>query len=231
MALVVVAWVFLIDGHRVTADRGIASFHTHDHSAAPVAVTATHLPVGPLQAMWGWLAMSVAMMLPLALPGLRYVGLSSLRVRRLRSMTAFLLAYLLGWMLFGAVALLAGQSLPEQWRNHALPVTLVVVAGWQLTGWKRRALLDCHRIRAIRITGWRADRSCATFGLVTFRRCLISCWALMVVMAIVDLHIGWMAALTSLMVAEGAFPTRRRYRTTSAILILLVAVWVLLDAS
>ena len=59
-----------------------------------------------------WVLMSVAMMGPAALAGVRHTGLNSLRWRRGRAMAEFAVAYLAVWAIFGAVALAFVAALP-----------------------------------------------------------------------------------------------------------------------
>ena len=44
-----------------------------------------------------------------------------------------------------------------------------------------RGLNGCHRSIPLAPRGWRADRDCIRFGALIGTRCLVSCWALMLV--------------------------------------------------
>jgi predicted metal-binding membrane protein len=129
-----------------------AASHDHHHSEPAAAVTLTqrdeHSSGSLPAALAGWTLMSVAMMGPVALPAVRYVGLNSLRQRRQWAMFVFSAVYVGIWAAFGILAL--------GWQRLALGTmgidacvlligTLVVASGWQLTRVKRRALLTCRR--------------------------------------------------------------------------------------
>jgi predicted metal-binding membrane protein len=76
---------------------------------------------------------------------------------------------------------------------------------WQVTAWKRRAPRSCQRIVPLPPRGWRATAGCLRFGAVAAARCVGSCWPLMLVMAAVaESHLAWMAFL-------GAIPLSERY--------------------
>jgi predicted metal-binding membrane protein len=151
-----------------------------------------------------WTVMVVAMMGPAALPGIRHTARNSLRWRRGRAAAGFGLGYLAVWAGYGAVVLL----LP------AAPVgaALLVAAGWQLTPYKRRWLLECHRARPLPPTGLAADRAAAGFGLRVGGACAGSCWALMLVMVAAPMTAPGTAALAGLVLTERI--TRHPVRTT-----------------
>ncbi len=157
----------------------------------------------------GWTLMSVAMMVPLTVPAARHVALNSLRWRRHRAVATFLASFVAVWVVFGLIVL----SALTVWKIVAhdpatdllLPVTLVTGAAWQVTAWKARALRSCQRIVPLPPRGWRATAGCLRFGVVAAARCVGSCWPLMLVMAAVaDSHLVWMAFL-------GAIPLAERY--------------------
>lgn len=150
-----------------------------------------------------WLVMSAAMMLPAALPAVGHVATNSFRWRRGRAMTEFVVVYLAVWALFGTIVLgvlaLLGLRAPI-----ALTATLVLAAGWQLSSSKSRAIRDCHRSLPFAPSGWPAACGVARFGVHHGTACLRSCWALMLVMAVVPIGqaLIWMPALTLLVSAE-----------------------------
>lgn len=151
-----------------------------------------------------WTVMTVAMMGPAALPGIRHTARNSLRWRRRRAAAEFGLGYLAVWVGYGAVVLL----LPPV----PVGVALLVAAGWQLTPYKRRWLLACHRGRPLPPTGPRADRAAAGFGLRVGAACAGSCWALMLVAVSAPMGPGWPAGLAGLVLTERV--TRHPARTT-----------------
>ena len=191
--------------------------------AAMLAGVASHgamsMPGDPalrtvLAALPAWTLMAVAMMVPIALPALRHVGLNSIRRRRQWAMTLYFAAYVTVWALFGVLVLAgawAGRRVSGLDDGALLPVALAVAAAWQLTRAKRRALVRCRRTVALPPVGRRADAGCLRFALAQGQRCLTSCWALMAVMAFVD-EAGrvWMVGLTALIAAEELTRAGRR---------------------
>ena len=109
-----------------------------------------------------WVLMSVAMMGPAALAGVRHTRLNSLRWRRGRAMTEFAAAYLAVWAIFGAVALTVVAALPGGPGTVALAIVLALAAAWQLTPLKRRWLRDCHRSVPLPPQGLEGRDRCAS---------------------------------------------------------------------
>ena len=127
--------------------------------------------------MQHWLAMTLAMMLPMALAPIRMTAERSLWRRRNRAMLLFLVGYVGLWMIFGLVVS------PISFK-FAGPIAFVVAGCWQLTKAKRIALAACHRTAPLAPYGWRADRDCVRYGLLIGTRCIVSCWALMLACAL-----------------------------------------------
>lgn len=176
------------------------------------------LPLGAAVA-W-WTAMVVAMMLPLTSADARWIAFRSLPSRRQFAVASFAAGFLAVWALAGAVALLA--TAPVQGEPPALAVALAVAAGWQVAPLRRRALRRCAAIRAPAIRGWRAPADCARAGAVVGGRCIATCWAVMLPMAI--LHSPVLMAATALVVASerrpGPNPDRRGGRPAEALALL-----------
>jgi predicted metal-binding membrane protein len=151
--------------------------------------------------MWG--LMAVAMMVPPALPAVRHVALNSLYWRRRRAVGEFLFGFLAIWIAF-SVVVLGALSLWEPARSEwALAAALAIAAAWQLTPLKWRALRDCHQPSPLPPRGWRASLGAARFGWRNGTACLLSCWAMMVAVALVTSSmLIWMAALTALIYIE-----------------------------
>ena len=189
--------------------------HGPDHTAAA--------GIGGLS---GWVLMVVAMMVPVTLPTVRYVGLNSLRCRRRRAMTLYTAVYVGTWALLGVTAL----GIDHLLRVHLglsdrllLVLALLAASGWQLTRAKRRALFACGRTVPLPPFGRRADAGCARFALLHGLRCIQSCWAIMLVMvALGHSSLAWMVALTALVVAE-ELTVRGRWVTRPAAAMLAVA--------
>jgi predicted metal-binding membrane protein len=187
------------------------------------------VPVGV--AIGGWALMSVAMMVPVTLPALRHVGLNSIRRRRWWAMAVYVASYLAGWVLFGVLALTLVWALRSTGLGdrQLLVGALVIATGWQLTRWKRRAVLACQRTVPLPPTGWRADYGCAHFGIRQAGRCVISCWPLMLLMAVLG-HgsLLVMAALTAGIVAERRASAGRRLIALLGGALAVATVWTVL---
>jgi predicted metal-binding membrane protein len=185
-----------------------------------------HSAAGAIGGLSGWVLMVVAMMVPVTLPAVRYVGLNSVRRRRQRAMALYTAVYVGAWALLGVTVLGVDHLL----RVHLglgdrvlLVLALLAAAGWQLTRAKRRALFACGRTVPLPPLGRRADAACARFALVHALRCMQSCWALMLVMvAVGHSSLVWMGALTALVVAE-ELTVRWRWVTRPAAALLAVA--------
>jgi predicted metal-binding membrane protein len=187
---------------------------------------AGHSAAGLLAWLPGWLVMVTAMMVPLTLPALRHLALNSVRCRRQRAMALFTAAYVAVWVLFGIAAL----GLHHVLREHAglpdgvlLALALGVAAAWQLTRAKRRALFACGRTVPLPPFGRPADAGSIRYALLHARRCLQSCWALMLVMVVAQ-SLAWMAALTALVLAEELTIRGRKVTRPAAAMLAAAAV-------
>jgi predicted metal-binding membrane protein len=122
-----------------------------------------------------WMLMTVAMMLPMVSEHVRLTAERSLWKRRHRAMAGFLVGYLGLWAIPG----IALAFVPFHPDARAAAIAFAIAAVWQLTPWKRRALVWCHRTMPLAPRGWRADADCIRFGWLIGTRCFLSCWALM----------------------------------------------------
>jgi predicted metal-binding membrane protein len=181
-------------------------------SKTPSASIATGLPM--------WALMSVAMMLPAALPAVKHVARNSLRWRRRRATAQFVAVYLGIWIAFGALALALLAPLRSVPAGALLAAALTLAAAWQLTLPKRRALSACHRSSALPPRGWRATAGVLRFGVRNGCACLASCWALMLVMAVATSGQAlWSLALAGVISAEKLMRTPRRATRGTAVLL------------
>ena len=172
-----------------------------------------------------WAIMSALMMVPVALPAIRYLAFNSFKRRRLRAMMVFVAAYLVAWIGFGLIALeavSAGLGAGISVRGLSI-VTLIVAALWQLAPYRQRAILRCRQVVPLSPTGLRADVTCAHFGTQQALHCMRVCWPAMVLMAIVGHQLAAMAALTIIVVAEEYAPWRERLFTPVFALFLAAA--------
>ena len=178
-------------------------------AAGPAAAAGTAAGAGwaAVQAAIGglpmWSLMALAMMLPVALPGLAYVAAHSYRWRRRPAMVQFAAAYLSLWVAFGALAL-GLLSFVHLRAEIEVAAALGIAAAWELTAPKRRALRDCHRSIPLPVDGRGASLGPARFGLVNGYACVRACWPTMLVMAVVPggQMLFWMPVLTVLMAGE-----------------------------
>ena len=193
-----------------------------------------HSPLSVIAGLPGWSLMVVAMMVPATLPAVRYVGLNSMRRRRERAMAVYTTVYVAAWALFGVTALGSHHLLTVHLGlgdTGVLALSLVVAAGWQLTRAKRRALYACGRTVRLPPIGRRADAGCARYALLHARRCIQSCWAIMLVMvAVGQSSLAWMVALTALVVAEELTVRGRRFTRPAAVVLAVAAAAVVLGA-
>lgn len=190
LALAAGAWVVVIRN---------AGHHAHAHGAGA--------------ALAGWMLMTVAMMLPLVAEHVRLTAERSLWRRRQRAMAGFVLGYLAVWALAGV----AVSLVPLHPDSRTAAVALAIAGVWQLTPWKRRGLVGCHRTMPLAPRGWRADADCVRFGWRVGLRCALSCWALMLACAMMGHSLIAMVGVTGVMWAERH--TRPRRRLFSAVLL------------
>lgn len=191
-----------------------------------------HAALGTLSALAAWTLMVVAMMVPVTLPAVRYVGLNSMRRRQQRAMALYAAVYVGVWVLFGLSAIGVDHLL----RTHLglsdevlLATVLALAGGWQLTRAKRRALYACGQTVPLPPLGRRADAGCARFAVLQGWRCIRSCWAIMLVMILIG-HASpvGMIALTALVVAEELTVSGRRLTRPAAAVFAVAAVVVAL---
>lgn len=199
----VLAWSVLLAQHTAAG---------HQHARAP----AQHLLM--------WTLMSVAMMVPAALPAVRHVAANSLPWRRQRAIGAFLGAYLLVWVGLGVALTPLVPARPD---HRLLAAALLVAAGWVVLPAAGRFRRACHRTVPLPPRGWPATRGAVLFGLRHGLACLGMCWPLMVVMAVAGSPaLWWMAGLSA---ASAAVRQRRRAAPPVAVLLATAAVIVLLS--
>jgi predicted metal-binding membrane protein len=159
-----------------------------------------------LAGAFGWMAMSVAMMVPAALPVARGHARAALWARRRRTVGLFFGGYLGVWAAFGAVAAVAvafAADVLGAEHRVLLFAALVGAAAWQGADVKWRAVRACHQSAPLPARGARADAACVRAGLAYGGRCAVSCWAPMAAMAVAGhAAIGLMLVLTVIVVAE-----------------------------
>lgn len=176
-------------------------------------------------ALAAWSIMTLLMMVPVTLPAIRHLAFNSFRSRRPRAMAIYVTVYLIAWLVFGVVAidLVSAGELLGMTAPALTIVTLLAAAGWQLAPRRRRALLSCRRSVPLPPSGWRADAACARFATQQALHCMMICWPVMLLMAIVGHQLVPMMALTALVTAEEQAPWRERLFAPMAVVFVAAA--------
>ncbi|MEL6287731.1 MAG: DUF2182 domain-containing protein [Pseudomonadota bacterium] len=192
--------------------------------------------IGPmLRVVVMWLAMSIAMMLPTAVPLIAtYVDFSFANPERVpqRQVYALIAGYLIVWFGFSvsAAALQIGLSRALVldgamvgrlgWVSAAF---LVIAGAYQFSALKASCLARCRAPFATFLGMWRDGlRGALIMGLKQGGYCLGCCWALMLLAFVGGvMNVLWMAAAMALMLVE-KLPSAGE-RLTQGIGILLIA--------
>ena len=178
---------------------------------------ATHQGSASWIALAGWMTMVVAMMLPFTSKEARWLASRSLPSRRQRAIAAFGAGFLLPWIAVGAVAVAALAPLHGELVGVAGALTVAAV--WHMAPVRRRVLRRCGAVRAPAVQGWSAVADCIRCGVLAGARCVATCWAVMVPMAIVH-HPGLMAGAMLVVASErraGPNPEQRAGRPVEAL--------------
>lgn len=214
VAATAAAWLALI---ALSAQEWIDSGDQPAHGQAGHDHARHHGGAAPFWvAMAWWAAMVVAMMLPLVLRHARWLAFRTLRRQRQRALVVFATGYLSVWLAAGAVAITA--SAPVRGESGAVAVALLAAAGWHCAPVRRRLLRRCGATRAPAVAGKRAPRDWFETGIRAGGRCVGSCWALMLAMAVVH-HPALMLGATLVIASErrsGPNPERRAGRVADA---------------
>jgi hypothetical protein len=159
----------------------------------------SHAGHGSAAAVATWAAMVVAMMLPLVRGQARWLALRSLRRLRQGAVAVFAGSFVLVWVLAGAIAIAALGPLHGD--LGAVALALAVAAAWHGAPARRRLLRRCAAQRAPAVRGARAVADWGRAGAVAGGRCIATCWALMLPMAIAH-HPALMAGAALVLVSE-----------------------------
>jgi predicted metal-binding membrane protein len=178
----------------------------------------------------GWLVMLAAMMLPASLPAIRLAG-SDVRVE-----APFIASFGVPWAIFGLFAF-GGDAILHHvvdatpWleaRPWLIEGSVLLLAGvYQWTPLKRRSLELCRHPMTLLVSHVGPEASPATtrLGLEHGLTCLGSSWALMLLtFAEGFASLGWMAALTALMVYEATGRHGLRASQVAGLALVVVAV-------
>ena len=170
-----------------------------------------------------WVVMMAAMMFPSIVPMvLAYARIErGMRTRgRAGSPTAFILGYLVIWMLFGVLAyglFDAVKAVPIdalRWNRdgkYVAGAVIVLAAAYQLTPAKDACLRRCRDPFTFLADEWRDGRAGGlTMGAVHGAWCAGCCWALMAALfALGVMSVGWMVFVAAIIAVEKLVPWRR----------------------
>jgi predicted metal-binding membrane protein len=133
-----------------------------------------------------WVMMTMAMMPPLSIPHIRHIAARSFAARRNRAIAGFLAGLIGIWLLSGLIVLpvLAALPWPLASQSSIAAIAFLIAATWQMMPMKRAALSRCHNTVTLAATGWRADGDCVRYGVSHGLDCIVSCWAMMLAMAV-----------------------------------------------
>ena len=159
----------------------------------------------PAKLASSWALMVAAMMLPIVIAPLRHVRDRSFASRRKRATLQFVAGYLAVWMIAGiglqTMAFAARWAVPAPLPCLGLAAAIAMV--WQVSPAKQWCLNRCHRRPHLAAFGAAADRNAFEFGLSNGASCVGACWALMLLMLLVEHgHLPAMAAVTVFVLAE-----------------------------
>lgn len=193
----------------------VLAVHAGHHHAPPTTAT----PGAWLTEWRAWVAMVLAMMLPVVAPQARQIAMRSLWHRRHRAMSWFLLGYLAVWLAVGAVFLgaLVAVGRPQP-GPLVLAAALLAAAAWQVARPRRRIMRRCGSLPPAAARGWRANRDCAEAGVRIGLRCTFTCGPVMLATALGH-GLALMGGLLVLVLSErarGPNPDRRAGRPLEA---------------
>ena len=233
-ALLVGAWALLL----VAEATGVgAALHHHAliEGGTPLALAIPAFLVG-------WIVMVAAMMLPASLPTIRALETATAWMPRRRpARVAYLASFALAWTAFGLVAFLGDVALhravdstpwlaERPWLIEA--AILALAGGYQLVPMKRRNLASCRHPTAPVVEVGTLVGDAGRLGLGHGLACLGSSWALMLLMFAEGFaSLGWVVALTALMLYEATGRHGQRAASAAGLTLILTAVAVLSGVS
>lgn len=226
--LVGAAWLALWQWDRLPEAR----YLHHASAAGPAPLLETGLFVA------GWTVMTVAMMLPTALPLLAvFAGIASRRRGSVVLVGLTVAGYLVTWTAFGAAVYLADRVIhlvveATPWlaaHPQLITATVLLTAGlYQFSPLKYRCLDECRSPVTFVIGRWRgvhAGREAFTLGVAHGIFCVGCCWSLMLVMFAVGLgSLAWMFVLAIVMTIEKNVRGGRRLGRPLGLVLVLAAV-------
>jgi predicted metal-binding membrane protein len=212
---------------------GQSPYGTHWHHPAMAPVIFSSVRPAILFA-FGWMLMTVAMMLPTSLPLLRLFH----RVvdnRETRTwLTALCIAgYLWTWAIFGFVALAGVYEFSRFFDGVNFQAGLLVLSGlYQFTPLKYHCLQKCRSPFSFVTSHWHGRHEARESFLLGIHHglfCIGCCWSLMLLMFLaVNAHTFWMLVLGTVMAVEKNAPWGKRISTPFGIV--LIGMGVILKA-
>ena len=176
-----------------------------------------------------WLLMSVAMMLPTALPTIDLYVQITRRMEEGRALriALFVLGYLVAWSVFGTTAAalqIAVRPLLDDVLAPALFAGgLVALAGaYQLSPLKQACLDLCRNPMLFFMSRWtETPGGVLGLGIRHGVICIGCCWALMLLMFVGGaMNLVWMAALGLIMLAEKVLPFAKTWGRVGGVLMI-----------
>jgi len=132
-------------------------------------------------AIFGWMLMLLAMMLPALVSPIYHVWNSSFVRRRLRSVALFLGGYCAVWIVACVLLIIVERLLAGMLHQAYLSLTLVSLFAvvWQFSPAKQKSLNRCHSHGDLAVFGMAAYISSFRLGITHGIWCVHSCWILM----------------------------------------------------
>jgi predicted metal-binding membrane protein len=127
----------------------------------------------------------IALMVPLIAVNVRHAALRSPRASRPRVTGDVVVGWAVVWAGAGILLGLGAWLLPRAIGElAAVGLVTGLAVGWQFSAIKRRSVARCHRLLAPPLDRRRSRRVCGRYGLGLGRDCALSCWPLMLLMAV-----------------------------------------------
>jgi predicted metal-binding membrane protein len=261
-AVIVLAWaiVALLGTSEYARYAGHSALVRHDHGAAsrtqsarsshPHYAPGVHDDAGargeraslPVTLGFGifvgaWTTMTVAMMLPTALPLVTLFRATVARRPRHEGLVFLLIAgYLSVWVMFGILLYLVDAAIHQVVvalaalvgaTGYFLPLALLTAGLYQFTPLKDRCLQECRSPLTFIAGHWRGVAPATEalhMGAWHGVFCLGCCWTLMLVMFVVGAaHLPAMLVLGAVMAAEKSMPWGRRLVAPAGAVLILAA--------
>jgi predicted metal-binding membrane protein len=175
---------------------------------------------------FGWMLMTVAMMLPTSMPLLRlFHTVVGNRETRTWLMALCIAGYLSVWAIFGFIALAGVYEFSRFVEGVNFQAALLVLSGlYQFTPLKYYCLQKCRSPFSFITSQWHGRneaRESFSLGLHHGLFCIGCCWSLMLLMFLaVNAHMIWMLLLGTVMALEKNAPWGKRISTPFGIVLI-----------